>query len=191
MARWKPAATASGLCVCDVAWIDINASGPVSGCRTTRGAAEVMWDLGADRRPSEIKAHPRWVRLACRRHQRDRSRPWRTPNPGEIDEELNGGGSWSTSRPSTSRRRGGLFREGRLPPRRAIASPSSSTRPSRLLLLGVRPAASSTPRPTRPRPSPHSPRVPGSRDGSPRPLYSTLEPRSRPGRRHRPWPRAR
>ena len=91
----------------------------------------------------------------------------------------------------TSRRRGGLFREGRLPLRRATASPSGSPRPPRLLLIGVRPAASSTPRPTRPRPRPHSPRVPGSRDGSPRPLYSTLEPRSRPGRHRRPWPRAR
>ena len=38
---------------------------------------------------------------------------------------------------------------------------------------------------------PPFPRVPGSRDGSPRPLYSTLEPRSRPGRHRRPWPRAR
>ena len=53
-----------------------------------------------------------------------------------------------------------------------------------------RPAASSTPRPTRPRPSSPSPRVPGSRDGPPRPLYSTSELRSRLGRRRRPWPRA-
>ena len=99
MARWRPAATASGRCVCGVAWIEFNASRPVSGCKSTRDAAEVMWDLAAYRRPPEIKAHPRWARQACRRHQRDRSRPWRAPNPGEIGEELNCGGSWSTSRP--------------------------------------------------------------------------------------------
>ena len=93
MARWRPAATASGRCVCGVAWIEFNASRPVSGCKSTRDAAEVMWDLAAYRRPPEIKAHPRWARQACRRHQRDRSRPWCAPNPGEIDEELNGGDS--------------------------------------------------------------------------------------------------
>ena len=93
MVRWKTAATASGRCVYGVAWIEFNASRPVSGCKSTRDAAEVMWDLAAYRRPPEIKAHPRWARQACRRHQRDRSRPRRAPNPGEIDEGLNSGGS--------------------------------------------------------------------------------------------------
>ncbi len=104
MARWRPAATASGRCVCGVAWIEFNASRPVSGCKSTRDAAEVMWDLAAYRRPPEIKAHPRWARQACRRHQRDRSRPRRAPNPGEIDEGLNSGGSWSTSHPPHAHR---------------------------------------------------------------------------------------
>ena len=49
--------------------------------------------------PSRSKPTRRRARQACRRHQRDRSRPWRAPNPGEIGEELNCGGSWSTSRP--------------------------------------------------------------------------------------------
>ena len=49
--------------------------------------------------PLRSKPTRRWARQACRRHQRDRSRPWRAPNPGEIDEELNGDSSWSTSRP--------------------------------------------------------------------------------------------
>jgi len=41
----------------------------------------------------ESKPTRRWARQACRRHQRDRSRPWRAPNPGEIDEKLNCSGS--------------------------------------------------------------------------------------------------
>ena len=51
-------------------------------------------------RTSQIKAHPRRARQAYRRHRRDRSRPWRAPDPGAIDEELKNGGSWPTSRPS-------------------------------------------------------------------------------------------
>ena len=39
-------------------------------------------------RTSQIKAHPRRARQAYRRHRRDRSRPWRAPDPGAIDEEL-------------------------------------------------------------------------------------------------------
>ena len=49
--------------------------------------------------PSRSKPTRRRVRQALRRHQRDRPRPWCAPNPGEIGEELNCGGSWSTSRP--------------------------------------------------------------------------------------------
>lgn len=55
MARWKTAATAGGRCVCGVAWTEFNASRPVCGCKTTRGAAEVMWDLAAYRRPLRSK----------------------------------------------------------------------------------------------------------------------------------------
>ena len=118
-----------------------------------------------------------------------RRRPWRVPNPGVNDEELNGGSS-STSRPPTaSRRRGGLFHEGRLPLWRAAASPPSPPRPTSLPLR--RAAASSTPRLPRPRPRSPSPRVSGSRDGLQPPLYSTSELRSGPGRRCCPWPRAR
>ena len=46
MAQWKTAATASGRCICGVAWIEFNASRPACGCKTTRVAAEVMWDFG-------------------------------------------------------------------------------------------------------------------------------------------------
>ena len=150
-----------------------------------------MWDLGTDRRPSEIKAHPRWVRQARRQHQRDRSRPWRAPNPGEIDEELNTGGSWSTSRPprlpdaaaTSSARVDFLFGVLRRPLRahQGRQGYSSSASGRRRPLLRDRHDHGQAPVP---------PRVPGSRGGSPRPLYSTSELRSRPGRRRRPWPRA-
>ena len=91
--------------------------------------------------------------------------------------------------PTASRRRGGLFHEGRLPLWRAAASPPSPPRPTSLPLR--RAAASSTPRLPRPRPRSPSPRVSGSRDGLQPPLYSTSELRSGPSRRRCPWPRAR
>ena len=56
MAQWKTAPTASGLCVCGVAWLEFDASRPVCGCNTTRDAAEVMWDLGKG--PTRISGRP-------------------------------------------------------------------------------------------------------------------------------------
>ena len=106
MAQWKTAATASGRCICGVAWIEFNASRPVCGCKTTRGAAEVMGTRRPTVAPSRSKPTRRRARQACRRHQRDRSRPWRGPDPGEIDAELNSASSWSTSRPPHARRVG-------------------------------------------------------------------------------------
>ena len=109
-------------------------------------------------RTSQIKAHPRRARQAYRRHRRDRSRPWRAPDPGAIDEELKNGGSWPTSRPS------------RLPGAAAASSaragfssacygvPSEPVKAVKVTPLR-RPAASSTPRPTTAAKFPFPPRA--------------------------------